>query len=77
MDAGKDPHGLFQRFGAHVVGRRIDEVTRQDHAAGQPLHPCSVGAFRQGEPKCLRRLLAVAGEDIAAEHEGQRRKLRF
>ena len=76
MRGGQGLGGLLQFIRPHVAGRRVDEVARQEHAVGDAAHMRPVCARWQREAQCLAGLLAVAGEDIAAQNERKRRKIR-
>jgi hypothetical protein len=71
------PHGHFQLVRSHVTGRRIDEIARQEDAVGDAADTARIGAGRHRKAQCLAWLLAVSGEDIAAENQGYGREFRL
>ncbi len=73
---GQFSHRLLQRVRSHIVGRRVDQVTRQKDADDDSLDRACVRPVRQRETHGLAGLLSVPGEDIAAEHQAERRQLR-
>ena len=74
MARGKLARGLFELGGAHVVGRRVDEIARQRHALDDAVNLFAIDALRQIERDLFRFRLAVSRESIRAERERQRRK---
>ena len=74
---GKLARGLFELRRAHVVGRRIDEIARQRHAFDDARQIVAIDALRQIELDRARLGLAVAGEAVEAEREGERGKPRI
>ena len=72
MLLGERAGGLFQFGRPHVVGRRVDEIARQRHAFDDAGEIVAVDAVGQHQPHVARFRLAVAGELIGAEREGER-----
>ena len=67
----------FELGRAHVVGRRVDEVAGERDAFDDAREFVAVDAVGQREPRPPCRLgLAVAGEAIGAEREGERGEAR-
>ena len=71
---GKLARGVFELGGAHVVGRRVDEIARQRHALDDAFNLLAIDALRQIERDLFRLRLAVSRKLIRAERERQRRK---
>ena len=63
------PRRRLQGRRAEIVGRRIDQVSGEEHPVDDPTHTLRVGAFRQRETQRAPRPLAVAGEHVAAESD--------
>ena len=76
MLLGERAGGVLQLGRAHVVGRRVDEIARQRHAFQDAAEILSVHTLRDHQPYVAHLRLAVAGESIGAEREGQRRQPR-
>ena len=74
---GQGPRGILQFVRPHVAGRRVDQVARQEDTIGDAANTSSIDTGRQREAQRLARLLAVAGEDIAAERHCDGRKFRL
>ena len=75
--AGQPACGVFQLWGAHIVGRRIDEIAHQRDRLDHVLELFAVEALRQIELDLAAFGLVVAGEPISAEREGERREPRI
>ncbi len=65
---------VLELGGAHVVGRRVDEIARQRHALDDAFNLFAIDALRQIERDLFRFRLAVSRESIRAERERQRCK---
>ena len=70
--------GLGQLGRPQIRGRRVDQVARQTHRAGEPLDEAAIGPLRpyQLGPAALLLFLAVAIEGVGAERPAERRPAR-
>ncbi len=61
--------GLFEIGRPHVVGRRVDQIAREEHAFGETRDQRAVDALGQHEARLVlaRGLLAVAVEGVGAD----------
>ena len=66
--------GRGQLLRPHVVGRRVDEVARQHRGIRHAIDLGGVDAVRRHQPDVGAVRLAVTGEAVAAEREGERRQ---
>ena len=74
---GELARGLFELRRAHVVCRRVDQITRQRHAFDDADELVAVEVLRQIELDRMRFALAVARKAVSAERESERGKPRI
>ena len=72
IPGGEIAGGGLEGVGAHVTGRRVDEIAHQRHRAGHALDPVDVDAVGHGEANVPAGRAAVPAEDISAEGHGKR-----
>ena len=68
--------GLLQLGRPEVVRRRVDQIARERHALGDAREVGAVDALGNFELRAVRVRLAVAGELVGAEREGERGEAR-
>jgi hypothetical protein len=76
VPCGEVTRRLLQLGRPEIVRRRIDEVARERHARGDARELGAVDAVGNRQLCPVRLGLAVAGELVGAEREGERRKPR-
>ncbi len=69
--------GCGQLFRTHVVRRRVDEVACEHRGIRHAADLGCVDAVRRHQPDLGAVRLAIAGEAVAAEREGERRQSRI
>ena len=68
---------ILELLRAHVVGWRVDEIPCQAHAINDTAEILPVDVTGEFELVVPGLRLAIARETVAAEREGERRKLRI